>query len=155
MCGIILAAVMAMAVPALAEDAPEREIWQTDFTRFLSFIKTTEERGSFDLDTLKQRLVDRRVQWRGSLKYFRKGRPYIRESFVRVDKTTKVARVMFYAEPKDVKAWENLKTSAAVQYSGVISDVKLATGLKEKPFIYIDLRQVKVVKTENANKPHR
>lgn len=115
--------------------------------------ENAETGGSVDLNTLKQRLVDRHVRWQGTLKYFRKGRPYIRESFVRVDEETKLAAVMFYADPDDVQAWERLERGSAVEYSGVISDVKVETVMTKTPFIFIELRHVKVVKPGSASKP--
>ena len=110
------------------------------------------EADSNDLSALKNRLLHREVRWQGVLKYFVKGRPYIRESFVRADKETKASRVMFYAASDEVKSWEKLEPGASVIYAGSITDVKTTTGLTRKPFAFIDLREVKLVTKESANK---
>ena len=62
-------------------------------------------------------------------------------------------RVMYYTEAADVTLWKEVKPKATVEYTGVISNAKEATGIVKKPFVYVDLHHVKVVKWQSANIP--
>lgn len=142
---IMLVMLIGVACAVATEQTAKEEAWQLDFHQFLTLIEQASDRASTDLDGVKKMFLDRPVKWTGTLKYFRKGRPYIQDSFVSVGKNTRMARVMYYADPDDAKAWEEVADGATVEYSGVISDVKVMAD-PEKPFVFVDLSQVTLVK---------
>ena len=142
---IMLVLLIGVAWASAAEQATKEEAWQSDFHQFLARIEQATDRASTDFDGVKKMFLDRPVKWKGTLKYFRKGRPYIRDSFVSAGKYTQMARVMYYADPDDAKAWEEVAGGATVEYSGVITDVKVMADPK-KPFLFVDLSQVTLVK---------
>ena len=94
----VLVAFVAMAMLAVAKDAPERKTWRGDFAQFLALIEAAEKAEPFELAALRKRLLGKRVQWMGTLKSFWERRPYFQESFVRVNETTELARVRYYLD---------------------------------------------------------
>jgi hypothetical protein len=149
---VVLVAFVAMAMLAVAKDAPERKTWRGDFAQFLALIEAAEKAEPFELAALRKRLLGKRVQWMGTLKSFWERRPYFQESFVRVNETTELARVRYYLDPTQVARWELFDHFAVVGYSGVISDVRVETAVTKTPFLVVDLRQVKLVEPTAANK---
>jgi hypothetical protein len=125
--------------PAAQEEKP----WQTDFDVFLGYMEDAEAANPLDLDALAARLVDRKVVWRGTIKYVLRGRPYIRESFVPVDASTRLSRVMYFVDAEDIEAWEGFERGDVLGYSGVVSAVKVETIITDVPFVFIELREVR------------
>jgi hypothetical protein len=126
--------------------------WETDFSTFLKVLREAAQEnrvvntGDVDSDALNKIFLDKTVTWEGTLKYVHKGRPYFLESFVRVNKNTKLAAVMYYPDPTQVPQWEKIEKGSKVKYTGVIKTVHIDTIVSKEPFPFIDLKGVKPTK---------
>ena len=126
--------------------------WETDFPTFLKVMREAAQKnlvannGDVDSDALNKIFLDKTVTWEGTLKYVHKGRPYFLESFVRVNKNTKLAAVMYYPDPTQVTQWEKIEKGSKVKYTGVIKTVRIDTVVSKEPFPFIDLKGVKPTK---------
>ena len=151
----IIIAILVTATWATAAEKPAKaEPWQSDFQQFLTSMEQSNDRASTDLEGLKKAFLGKTIKWKGTLKYVCKGKPYIRETFVRIDQETQMSRVMYYTDPDDAKVWEEIAEGSAVEYSGTISDVKVMAGPK-KSFLYVELSHVKIVASVAANPASR
>ena len=134
--------------------------WQTDFPAFLKVLKETAQQNrvgetrDVDIDVLNKIFLGKTVTWEGTLKYVNKGRPYVIESFVRVDKDTKLAAVMYYPDSDQVSEWEKIEHGSKVTYTGIIKAVHVETVGSKEPFPWIDLKSVKPIQVTkvSANK---
>lgn len=125
--------------------------WQTDFSKFLTVLQETAQQNrventkDVDIDALNKIFLNKAVTWEGTLKYVNKGRPYVIESFVRLDKNTKLAAVMYYPDSDQVSEWEKIERGSKVTYSGIIKAIHVETVATKEPFPWIDLRSVKPI----------
>ena len=125
--------------------------WQTDFSKFLTVLQETaqqnrvEKTRDVDIDALNKIFLNKTVTWEGTLKYVNKGRPYVIESFVRLDKDTKLAAVMYYPDSDQVSEWEKIERGSKITYTGIIKEIHVETVVSKEPFPWIDLRSVKPI----------
>jgi len=133
------------SLSTFADEPLKQEPWQTDFSKFLTFTEELNKQDPINLENIKEKLLSKNVQWRGTFKYLWKNKPHFLESFVSLDEDTKMARAMFYANADDLNNWKQVIKGAEVGYAGVITDVKIETVIPSTPFIYVEVHQVKII----------